>query len=178
MTLTRRRLLAASAAAPLAGCGFQPVYMPSAGGEPGVAQRELAAIHVALIPDRPGQLLRQALQQRFEGAGSDTKPLYDLTVNYWIAGEGLGIQPDTATTYIRLSGNANWVLTGRDPAATHITDGFSTARNAVNIMDNQYFGADLQTDQAYRILAQQIADQITVRLAIFFRRQAKRQATS
>lgn len=176
MRLTRRRLLAASAAAPLAGCGFQPVYMPSAGGEPGVAQRELAAIHVALIPDRPGQLLRQALQQRFEGAGSDTRPLYDLTVTYWITGEGLGIQPDTTATYIRLFANANWALTGRDPAATHITNGSSTAENSVNIIDNQYFGADLQTDQAYRSLAQQIADQITLRLAVFFRRQAKLQA--
>ena len=52
----------------LAGCGFEPVYMPSAGDTPGVAQRELAAIDVAIIPDRPGQLLRQALQQRLGGA--------------------------------------------------------------------------------------------------------------
>ena len=34
----------------LAGCGFEPVYMPSAGDTPGVAQRELAAIDVAIIP--------------------------------------------------------------------------------------------------------------------------------
>ena len=82
------------AALPLAGCGFQPVYMPSAEGETGVAERELATIYVNLIPDRPGQLLRQALQQRLEGAGGSSSPIYTLTVNYWITGEGLGIQPD------------------------------------------------------------------------------------
>ena len=64
--LPRRRMLALAAAAALSGCGFQPVYMPTASGNAGVAQRELAAIQVALIPDRPGQLLRQALQDRLE----------------------------------------------------------------------------------------------------------------
>jgi len=68
--MKRRQVLAMLAGAPLSGCGFQPVYMPTASGKAGVAQRELAAIHVALIPDRPGQVLRQALQSRFEMSGS------------------------------------------------------------------------------------------------------------
>ena len=37
----------------LTGCGFEPVYMPSAGDTPGVAQRELAAIDVSLIRTGP-----------------------------------------------------------------------------------------------------------------------------
>ena len=64
--MRRRRLLALVSGVTLSGCGFQPVFMPTASGKAGVAQRELAAVHVNLIPDRPGQLLRQALQQRFE----------------------------------------------------------------------------------------------------------------
>ena len=44
--------------------------MPTASGKAGVAQRELAAIQVDLIPDRPGQLLRQALQDRLEMGAS------------------------------------------------------------------------------------------------------------
>ncbi len=171
MKLTRRTLL--GAALPLAGCGFQPVFMPSAGGETGVAERELATIYVNLIPDRPGQLLRQALQQRLEGAGGSSSPIYTLTVNYWITGEGIGIQPDNSTTRIRLFGNANWVLLGRDPAQTHVTDGYSRAQDAVNVIDEQFFSADLQTDVAYHYLAKAVADQITNRLAIFFRNKAR-----
>ncbi len=64
--MNRRRLLVLAAGTSLSGCGFQPVYMPTASGKAGVAQRELAAIQVNLIPDRPGQVLRQALQARLE----------------------------------------------------------------------------------------------------------------
>ena len=60
--MTRRQSLTWAARTSLSGCGFQPVYMPTASGKAGVAQRELAAVHVDLIPYRPGQLLRQALQ--------------------------------------------------------------------------------------------------------------------
>ena len=172
MTLTRRALLVGGSALPLAGCGFRPVYMPSAGGEPGVAQRELAAIYVAIIPNRPGQELRQALQQRLEGTGADPKPLYTLTIAYWITGEGLGIQPDTSITRIRLFGNANWTLTGRDPGQTVVTSGYARAEDAFNPIDTQYFASDLQTEAADRYLAQALADQITTRLAIFFRNKA------
>ncbi|HSU07461.1 MAG TPA: LPS assembly lipoprotein LptE [Acetobacteraceae bacterium] len=175
MKLGRRLVLggmAAPVAAVVAGCGFRPVYMPSAGGQPGVAQRELAAIYVNLIPDRPGQLLRQALQQRFVGAGDSAKPLYNLNVVYWVSGEGIGVQPDNTTTRIRMFGNANWALVGRDPAQTRITDGSSRAEDAVNLINEQYFAADLQTEAAYRYLAEALADQITTRLATFFRTKA------
>lgn len=174
MTLSRRALLGAGAGAvlPLAGCGFHPVYMPSTGGEPGVAQRELASIYVAIIPERPGQELRQALQQRLEGAGADPKPTYTLNVSYWITGEGIAIQPDTSTTRIRLFGNANWRLVGRDPGQTAVTSGYARAEDATDIIDTQYFSADLQTEAADRYLAQALADQITMRLAIFFRNKA------
>ncbi len=172
MRLGRRALLGAGAALPLAGCGFRPVYMPSADGEPGVAQRELAAIYVAIIPDRAGQELRQALQQRLEGTGADPTALYTLRVSYWITGEGLGIQPDTSTTRIRMFGNANWTLTGRDPGQTAVTSGYARAEDAINPIDTQYFGSDLQTEAAQRYLAQAVADQITTRLAIFFRNKA------
>ena len=172
MTLSRRALLGAGASLPLAGCGFRPVYMPSADAEPGVAQRELAAIYVAIIPDRPGQVLRQALQQRLEGTGADPKPTYTLDVSYWISGEGIAIQPDTSTTRIRLFGNANWRLVGRDPGQTLITSGYARAEDAVNIIDTQYFSATLQTEAADRYLAEALASQITMRLAIFFRNKA------
>lgn len=175
--LTRRALLASSPLV-LAGCGFQPVYMPSAGDTPGVAQRELAAIYVPIIPDRPGQLLRQALQQRFAGADGAGTPLYNLNVSYWIAGQGLGITPDNVATYLRLTGNANWTLVSHNPPQTPITSGYARVMDDVNIFQNQYFGADLETWAAYQRIAQATADQIALRLAVYFRTQARLQQLS
>ena len=111
-------LLALAAGASLSGCGFQPVYMPTASGKAGVAQRELAAIQVDLIPDRPGQLLRQALQDRLERSASGVAQRYDLAVAFGIAGEGIAIQPDNTATRIREIGSANWTLVAQDPG-TH-----------------------------------------------------------
>ncbi|MGH7044126.1 MAG: LPS assembly lipoprotein LptE [Acetobacteraceae bacterium] len=165
--------MAGLAAAPLGGCGFQPVYMPTASGAPGPAERELAAIDVALIPDRPGQLLRQALQQRFQGAGDPTPRRYTLSVTYWIAGQGIGILPGTTATRIRMIGNANWVLTDNGPARTRIASGYARAIDAVNIFDQQYFAADLETSTVYHRLAGALADQITLRLASLFRARAQ-----
>ncbi len=172
MKLSRRALLGLLAAAPLAGCGFQPVYMPTATGAPGPGERELAAIHVALIAERPGQLLRQALQQRFEGAGDRTPRRYTLTVSYWISGQGIGILPGTTATRVRMIGNANWVLTSNDPAHTRIYSGFARAIDGLNIFDQQYFASNLETSVVYHHLANEIADQITLRLASLFRTRA------
>ena len=55
-TLTRLGGLAALSL--LVGCGFQPVYMPTASDEAGVAQREMGAVFVESLGERSGQLLR------------------------------------------------------------------------------------------------------------------------
>jgi LPS-assembly lipoprotein len=170
--LRRRQLLALGAGGALSGCGFQPVYMPTASGTAGAPQRELAAIQVALIPDRPGQLLRQALQDRLEMGASGVARRYDLTVSFWIAGEGIAVQQDSTATRLRETGNANWTLVAQDVGRTRLTSGFARAIDAINITDEQYFGADLENESLQRRMAGAIADQITMQLAIYFRRRA------
>ncbi len=160
------------AGAALTGCGFHPVYMPTASGKAGVAQRELAAIHVDLIPERPGQLLRQALQDRFEGASDTNARQYDLVVVYWISGEGIAILNNDAATRVRIIGNARWTLSSQDPAHTKITNGFATVNDALNVLDSQYFAADLESEALQRRVADAVADQITIQLATFFRKRA------
>jgi LPS-assembly lipoprotein len=170
--LRRRQLLALGAGGALSGCGFQPVYMPTASGTAGAPQRELAAIQVALIPDRPGQLLRQALQDRLEMGATGVARRYDLTVSFWIAGEGIAVQQDSTATRLRETGNANWTLVAQDVGRTRLTSGFARAIDAINITDEQYFGADLENESLQRRMAGAIADQITMQLAIYFRRRA------
>jgi LPS-assembly lipoprotein len=170
--LSRRGLLTLGGAGVLAGCGFQPVYMPTASGQAGPAQRELAAININLIPDRPGQLLRQDLQERLASDAGGTALRYDLAVNFSISGEGIGIIQDNAATRVRLIGNAHWTLKARDPAQTQITSGSAKAMDAFNVLDQQYFAADIDNELVQRRLASALADQIAMQLAVFFRRRA------
>jgi len=168
----RRSVLALGAGAVLAGCGFQPVYMPTASGQAGPAERELAAIDVALIPDRPGMLLRQALQDRFEGTGDTTARRYDLAVSFWITGSGIGVQSNTIVTRTRYMGHAIWALTADDLAHTRITGGTVNATDATNNIDSQLFASDLENEVVQKRLANALADQITLQLAAFFRKRA------
>jgi LPS-assembly lipoprotein len=170
--MRRRAALMLGAGAALTGCGFHPVYMSTASGQAGPAQRELAAIHVNLLGGRPGQVLRQALQERLEGASSGVAKRYDLTVGFSVAGEGIAILNDNTATRIRLIGNATWTLTAQDPAHTKLDSGFAKTVDAFNILDTQYFASDLENEAVQERIAQVLADQITIQLAIFFRKRA------
>jgi LPS-assembly lipoprotein len=176
MTVARRRLLRLSAflplaALPLAGCGFQPVYMPTASGKPGPSARELAAVNVGVIPNRPGQLLRQALQERFAN-DSGTPSSYDLQVTFVILAEANAIRPDNISTRTRMIGTATFVLTTKDTPRVRLTSGGARAMDAYNILDQQYFAADMENDAVTKRLADALADQITTQLAGYFRKRA------
>lgn len=166
-----RRLLCLGSLTVLSGCGFQPVYMPTASGNRGPAQRELAAINVPVIPERPGQLMRQALQERF-GDDSGTPAKYDLIVTFGVSGEGIGIEQNDIATRIRLIGNATYSLRARDAKRTELTSGAARAIDGVNIFDSQYFAADLEIEAEQKRMAENIATQIATQLAVWFREQA------
>jgi LPS-assembly lipoprotein len=146
--------------------------MPTASGQAGPAQRELAAIDVGIIPDRPGMLLRQALQDRFEGTGDAVARRYSLAVSFAISGTGIGVQPDSTVTRTRLLGNATWTLTADDPGHTRITSGTAHATDAINNIDSQFFASDLENEVVQKRLAEALADQIALQLAAFFRKNA------
>jgi LPS-assembly lipoprotein len=158
-------------AASLAGCGFQPVYMPTTSGKAGVAQRELSTVFVEIIPERPGQILRQALQERF-GNDSGTPTSYNLHVGFGVSGEGIAIESNDIATRIRLTGNATWTLIGHDDKRTTLTSGSARAIDALNIFDSQYFASDLEIEADEKRMAENLATQIATQLAVWFRAQA------
>lgn len=171
MSVRRRRLLLTAALLPLAGCGFQPVYMPTASGKPGPAARELAAINVPIIPDRSGQLLRQALQERFANDSGALRQ-YDLLVAFTISSDAIAVRTDNLATRARLIGTATFVLTAQDPAHTRLTSGSARSVDAYNALDQQYFAADLSAEALTKRIAEALADQITIQLAAYFRKRA------
>jgi LPS-assembly lipoprotein len=161
----------------LSGCGFQPVYMPTASGKAGPAQRDLSTVFVQIIPERPGQLLRQALQERF-GDDSGTPAAYDLNVSFGITGEGIAIEVNNIATRVRLTGNAKWTLIGHDDKHSVLASGSARAIDGFNIFDSQYFAADLETEAEQKRIAENIASQIAIQLASWFRQQAAKQAAN
>jgi len=167
----RRRVLLGGVLT-LGGCGFQPLYAPSATGTSGIAAQELAAIRVGPIPNRQGMLLRQALQERFEREGSGGGK-YELAVRYAIRSDSVGYRHDDAVTRVRLHASANWVLTDAGTSREEVTRGAARAMDAYNILDNAYFASDLSNEAAQRRLADAIADQVQGQLATFFVRRAR-----
>jgi LPS-assembly lipoprotein len=160
----------------LGGCGFQPVYMPTASGMAGPAQREMATVFVPIIPDRPGQELRQALQERL-GSDSGTPAEYDLAVTFSVSGRGIAIDSNDISTRIRQIGTATWKLIAHDAKRTVLASGSARAMDDVNIFDSEYFAADLQTEAEQKRIAENLATQIATRVAVWFRQQATKQAS-
>jgi LPS-assembly lipoprotein len=163
--------------APLfARCGFRPVYGPAASGGESPAAQSLAEITVGLIPERPGQLLRLALQERFERAGIAAAHQYDLTVSFGISAEQIAIQQDSAATWERMVGTAHYALIAQDPGRTTLTSGVARSVDGFNLFDQQFFAADLEAEAVQRRIAQAVADQIALQLASFFAKRAEKLA--
>jgi len=168
----RRRLFPLLVAPALTACGFHPVYGPAASGKDSPAALALAQISVALIPERNGQLLRLALQERFERAGIAAAHQYVLNVSFGVSSEAIGIQQDSSSTWIRMVGFANYSLVSEDPTRTTLTSGLARSVDGFNQFDQQYFAYDQEADQVQRRIAQAVADQIAVQLASFFAKRA------
>ena len=65
----------------LSACGFRPIYGDYQSPANKVAAAELAQVSIGIIPDREGQILRNALVDRFYAdAGEPSSPRYQLTV--------------------------------------------------------------------------------------------------
>ena len=169
--LLTRRLLTLGAASAVAGCGFRPLYLPE-GGRGSPASEALAAIYVPVMAERSGQLLRQALQRRIEGAGTGVAKKYDLIAVFSIAPEGVGIQRDSSTTRIRLVGTVTWALRELNLAHTVLTSGNARVLDGYNILNQQYFAADMESDAAAKRVAESLADQVVTQLAIFLKNRA------
>lgn len=146
-------------------CGFRPLY--SGAGAP---SSRMAAIYVDIIPNRAGQLLRQALQTRLEGASSGIAKQYTLGVAYSENVQGLGIQSDNSTTRNRNIGTAVWSLHPVGNTTVQIAGGTVRTLDGYNILDEQFFYADLSEEATQRRLAESLADQIVTGLALYFDR--------
>ncbi len=115
MSPDRRHILALLALAPLAGCGFEPLYGSSASGA------ELQnRIRVADIGGREGFFLRERLLRRFGTPAPDAPLVLDVTLT--TTTEGLAITQDADITRINLRGEAVYSLRARGNPEVLLTD--------------------------------------------------------
>ncbi len=150
----------------LAGCGFRPLY-----GEHGSlasnspVSSELAAVEVAVITDRRGQLLRRALRQRL-WAGGQASPRYTLNTSLQIGSEPEGYRSDGLPTRVRYTVSADWWLVTRDAQPQLVTKGLERAFDAFNIPDNQFYAGDSSNEAMISRLMEQVADDMVTRMAV------------
>jgi LPS-assembly lipoprotein len=161
--------LALALAMLLGGCGFHPVYAPQDGGQAGPALTGLSETSVALIPERSGQILRQALQDRLERGGANGTRLFELVVvSYGVSSEQIGYQQDSNPTRVRLTARASWSLVTLDAQRRTLTSGSARSSDGYNSLDLQYFFGDHASDAAQRRMAEAVADQMMLQLATYF----------
>ena len=168
-----RVLVLALAALTLAACGFTPMY-----GSRGVTSSEtvvaaLSRVDVRPIAERRGMVLRQQLNEKLHPGGlRDNR--YDLQVRLASRTQELGVRKDSTTSRANLILTANFVLW--DGSRRLMRD---RVRSTVsyNILDDQYATIASERDAESRAL-KQISDEIRVRLAVYFDRNATQQQAS
>jgi LPS-assembly lipoprotein len=173
--LGRRALLGLGGALGVSACGFRPLYAPVSTEDGGTAdiRDELAAVRVANIPERTGQILRRDLQRRFEGVRLGVPARYALQVAVTYSVEPLGYRRDGTITRLRYVATGNWSLAtlavpprqiASSPIPTRALDSF-------NVPDLQFFAADSARDAMDARLAEQLSEEIFRRVAMELRRE-------
>ncbi|MCW8308232.1 hypothetical protein AruPA_14420 [Acidiphilium sp. PA] len=163
-----RRYLALSCALALSACGFHPLYGPEAGQPARIASR-MDEIDIAPLADRQGQVMHQALEAALQRDGAPSFYRYHLTVQYGISVQIIGVQQDTSNTRNRFLATAHWELTPEGNLTTKLAEGNAQAMDAENIIDNQYFANTLDGGVMRHQLARELANQIAMQLALYFR---------
>lgn len=153
----------------LTACGFEPLY-GDRGTSPGAVSR-LAAVEVAPIEARIGQVLRNDLLDLISPFGAPAQPTHRLEVRLDFDREGLGFRPDEAITRVSLRLGASYRLVDPDSGETVFSD---VARSAVsyNVVQSDFANLNAERD-AERRAAHMIGEEISARIALFLTSRAE-----
>lgn len=159
--------LAVGLVAALAGCGFEPLYGQRHGDVGAVAH--LATVEIGHIPDRVGQQVRNRLLDLMSPRGSPSRPHYRLNVALTEEKTGVLVRTDDTVSRVNLTLNADFTLL-RLPGRKPIFKGNTRSIAAYNVTRADYFNLVAERD-ARRRAAEVVADDITARLAVYFKQQ-------
>jgi LPS-assembly lipoprotein len=157
-------VLAALLAAVLAGCGFRPLYAPVADGP----AEQLAAIEVAVIPDRAGQALRNQLTDLLDPDRAGVPGRYRLEVRLEEERDEVAVERSGFATRANLRVSADITLLDKADGAVLLRTS-SRAVSSYNLVDSKF--TTLTSGEAARTRAvREIAQDIRRRLAVHFAR--------
>ena len=167
---TRRGLLFA-ALATLSACGFRPLYgdnegTPPAGAPSGGVPADLAAIRIATIAERSGQVLRNALIDHLTPEGEPRQPLYHLIATRAESEQSPLRRLDEVAILQILRVSASWTL--RDASGATLTAGVSRAVARFDLTRSQP-ATEAARDNARDRAARDLAEDIRMKLALYFR---------
>ena len=157
--MRRTFLIAATwglAAAPLAGCGFQPLY-----AQQGVVQK-LAAIDVVAPEGRTGFLLRQHLDDAFAKKAGET-PVYKMTMNLAEVRIPRGTRVDAVATRYEYSLTATYKVadaatgTVAKTGSVHVEITYDSADQPYAAVAAQLDAQDRAAEEAARRIQLQLA---------------------
>jgi LPS-assembly lipoprotein len=155
------RIYLAGALLLLAGCGFEPLH----GKKDGYwSVPEMAAIKVAAIEDRNGQLLRNELLDRLTPTGQPNRSQYLLRVISKESSTSLGIRKDATASRANLLVNASYTL---EEAGRVITSGTANSSVSYDVLDAK-FATTVAELNASKRAAQELAEVIAAHIASFF----------
>ena len=156
-----RGAAAALALAPVA-CGFQPLYGEREHGLETLAA--LAAVRIAPIPDRIGQVVRNHLLDRLTPRGAPAAARYRLTVTLRKAKEGLAFQQDESVTRFDVTLTAAYELSDIASGDT-LAKGSARSIASYNVVRSDFANTAAERDAELR-LAREVSEEIALRLAV------------
>ncbi len=167
-----RRSVLLLALAPLAGCGFRPLNAPrgTQAWDP-----DLAAIAVAPISDRPGQILQLALRESLNPGGQSVPPRWHLATVLTVTRNDLNIQRNATSTSSEIQVIANFTISDVKTGAVLYTS-FSRAIGDFDFYPDAYATQVASLDARDRAL-KEVADEMTLRMALFVRQQRAKAAS-
>jgi LPS-assembly lipoprotein len=170
MMLSRRMFVGSGVMAGLAGlsgCGWAPLY---ADRETGPADAELAAIKVAPIPERAGQILALGLRQWLNPSGAPVPSRYLLRTLLTVSRLDLGILTFGLGTRARLDVLATFTLY-EIATSTPLLTASSHASESFDIVSNYY--SNVVAEESARARAvEEIRRDIVTQLTVFLQRRA------
>lgn len=159
--MIRRAALVTLLAALAGGCQLTPIY---AGGGQGAAATMLSAIEIAPIPERAGFLVRDRLISRLQPGGNSR---YRLVIALDDRIDGFGVRGDNSIIRERRTLRARYQLIDLH-SGEQLIDTTTSADAGIDVVTSEYAVVAAENTALER-LAEQIADQIIARVALYSR---------
>ena len=158
----------------LTGCGFRPLYSETASSAQATASLE--KIRVAGAATKTDAQVRNFLLDRIAPAGPAGKYEYDLSFRLTERQVGSGVRIDASVTRFNLQLTASYQL--KDAKNRDVVySGSSRAVVAYDVLRSQ-FATVVGREDARERAAREIANDIVLRLSLFFDRQAETELTA